>query len=135
MESVIATVYIPNGVSKAVRTFPGHTLKFVGGKAEVRAEWDMPSVLAMPDARVQVSKDWAEWLPKWIDQMPGFEDKVRATVEVMGFDETPAEAIPMSVLDLDEIVHAKHPKGHQCRLCVARRERVSAAMQAIPTPA
>lgn len=95
MNSTIAVCYLPNGVSKAVRTFPGHTLPFVGGKAIVHSELDMPHVLAMPEARVQISHDWAEWLPKWVDQVPGYEDKIKAKVDILpNPDAEPEAAMP-----------------------------------------
>lgn len=112
MNPIIATVYLPGGVSKAVRTFPGHVLPFVGGKAEVKHEWDMPHVLAMPDALVQVSKDWREWLPKWTDQIPGYDNKVKARVEVLGA-ETVDEEAPIG----------RHKAGCQCGMCNRIRSR------------
>jgi hypothetical protein len=126
MNPVLAVVWLPDGVSKSVPTFPGQRLSFVGGKAEVRHAMHMPHVLAMPNARVQVSKDWREWLPGWIEQIPGVDDrKVKATVEYEGADD---EQAPIHA-SFDHIVFGKHPSGHDCGFCqAARRRAVAAAM-------
>lgn len=123
MNETIAEVYIPDGVSKAVPTFPGQKLAFVGGHAVVTHQMHMPTVLAMPEARVQITKDWAEWLPVWVNQMPGLDDKVKATVEVMGLDPSYGKT------DLSDVVFGRHPIGHQCSYCDAKRERVRKSME------
>jgi hypothetical protein len=133
MNAVIAQVYIPGGASKAIRTFPGQKLNFVGGKAEVRHEWHMPHVLAMPEARVQVSYDWREWIPKWIDMMPGYDDKVKATIEVLGTDDSLQDETNGAWDAIDLIAVGRHKTGCVCKICVGARRRMTAnAMEALP---
>ena len=67
MSRLIATVYIP-GVNKSLMTGPGRKLEFRGGAAGVVEQHDMPIVLAMAGAKVEVEPNWIDWLPTWATQ-------------------------------------------------------------------
>lgn len=154
MNEVLAVVRIPDGVSKAVPTFPGQHLKFVGGVAEVRHERHMPSVLTMPDARVELDAGWADFLPKWVGQIGG-DAKVTCdlkvnpthvaeevgpepvadaedTVPFSGASGPPTKygwggPVEPSEDDLAKVVFGKHPAGHGCKFCEDKRRRARQA--------
>ncbi len=136
MNPVIATLRMPNGISAAFPTFPGQRLKVVGGLGEIRHEMHMPAVLQMgPDARVELDAGWADFLPKWV-KLIGGDDKVTCTLTVNPVhvaeevgQEPPTAPVEVAgevgwpAVDLPDVVFGRHPHGHQCKACEAKRAK------------
>lgn len=136
LSNKIADVWLPGGRSFAMRTIPGQVLKFVGGHAEITHHHDMPHVLRLADARIEISREYVDWLPNWLAScQPPFSPKVQASYWVKGdldgCDGIAGRAVPSTepvaretmVLsdefppDIAMAAPGRHPAGHQCKLC------------------
>lgn len=131
-QPVIATVYLPNGVSQQFRTTPGQWLKFFGGKAEVIRMVDMPHVLMMADAHVQVNAEYKNWLPEWVEQCGILGPQARVDILLPDGDVS-NETVPSilgNTVNFEDVVFGKHKPGHQCKFCLDKRKRAAAAVAA-----
>lgn len=125
LSNVLAEVWISPGYSMALRTVPGRVLKFVGGHATVYQHDDMPHVLRMPNAKIEITREWKEWLPSWLAKcQPPFAPAVQATYwvegDLDGCDGVVAAPVQTSEHFPPDIAQAspgRHPAGHQCQMC------------------
>lgn len=63
----VATVYLRGrgALNQVVPTTPGRQVKFFGGVAKVTDVRDMPRMLRMAGAQVEIEPDYASLLPEW----------------------------------------------------------------------
>lgn len=119
----IANVWLPGGRNRAYPTTPGRHLKFFGGHAVVFTQSDMPHVLQMPDAQIEIRAEYRDWLGDWLEHC-GLGHEVRATYWIEGEKEMTPEQVDVLYQNAEQAAFGKHKTTCECRLCVNYRKRL-----------
>lgn len=122
LSRVLANAYIGGGRDVAIETTPGRRLPFRGGVAEVIDERDMPVVLRMENARVEVDPSWRDFFPRWVEQCD-WRRPARATVVMQGYEVGPPPTYDTPRPDLEALQPVEEITGDPGCLFCARAHK------------
>lgn len=85
LSNVIARAFmIGRNANKVVPSSPGRKIIFHGGEAKITEARDMPHILLLPGATVELNPEYLEFFPDWVRKAG---PQAAATVVLTGTDE------------------------------------------------